>query len=94
MERECFHCCLSNLLTNDFLPQKPGNTTSQPPSSQQVVEVDIPHVGKVMIESKEGGYDDEVLWLQCSARFTLTLCPYVQAPVDMPVPTHLMSVAA
>lgn len=43
-----------------FFLQKPENTTSQPPSNQQVVEVAIPHVGKFMIESKEGGYDDEV----------------------------------
>lgn len=50
----------SNVHTNDFLLQKPENTTSQPPSNQQVVEVAIPHVGKFMIESKEGGYDDEV----------------------------------
>ena len=50
----------SNVHTNDFFLQKPENTTSQPPSNQQVVEVEIPHVGKFMIESKEGGYDDEV----------------------------------
>lgn len=50
----------SNLHTNDFLLQNPENATSQPPSSQQVVEVAIPHVGKFMVESKEGGYDDEV----------------------------------
>lgn len=50
----------SNVHTNDFLLQKPESTTSQPPSNQQVVEVAIPHVGKFVIESKEGGYDDEV----------------------------------
>ncbi|KAB1283429.1 Ubiquitin carboxyl-terminal hydrolase 25 [Camelus dromedarius] len=43
------------------LQSKPENTTSQPPSNQQVVEVAIPHVGKFMIESKEGGYDDEMM---------------------------------
>ncbi|XP_060006745.1 ubiquitin carboxyl-terminal hydrolase 25 isoform X3 [Lagenorhynchus albirostris] len=43
------------------LQSKPENTTSQPPSNQQVVEVAIPHVGKLMIESKEGGYDDEIM---------------------------------
>lgn len=50
----------SNVHTNDFFLQKPENTTSQPPSNQQVVEVEIPHVGTFMVESKEGGYDDEV----------------------------------
>nr|XP_055169797.1 ubiquitin carboxyl-terminal hydrolase 25 isoform X3 [Nyctereutes procyonoides]XP_055169798.1 ubiquitin carboxyl-terminal hydrolase 25 isoform X3 [Nyctereutes procyonoides] len=43
------------------LQSNPENTTSQPPSNQQVVEVAIPHVGKFMIESKEGGYDDEIM---------------------------------
>ncbi|XP_070344815.1 ubiquitin carboxyl-terminal hydrolase 25 isoform X1 [Equus asinus] len=43
------------------LQSKPENTTSQPPSTQQVVEVAIPHVGKFMIEAKEGGYDDEIM---------------------------------
>ncbi|XP_042086102.1 ubiquitin carboxyl-terminal hydrolase 25 isoform X18 [Ovis aries] len=43
------------------LQSKPENTTSQPPSKQQVVEVEIPHVGTFMIESKEGGYDDEIM---------------------------------
>ncbi|GAB5576343.1 ubiquitin carboxyl-terminal hydrolase 25 isoform X1 [Prionailurus iriomotensis] len=43
------------------LQSKPENTTSQPPSNQQIVEVAIPHVGKFMIESKEGGYDDEIM---------------------------------
>lgn len=83
----------ANVLTNDFLLQKPENTTSQPPSNQQAVEVQIPHIGKFMIESKEGGYDDEVPWLQCSARFAPTLCQYVQAHRHA-CATHLMSVAA
>ncbi|KAJ8793234.1 hypothetical protein J1605_000229 [Eschrichtius robustus] len=48
------------------LQSKPENTTSQPPSNQQVVEVAIPHVGKFMIESKEGGYDDEAIKLEYS----------------------------
>nr|XP_040143135.1 ubiquitin carboxyl-terminal hydrolase 25 [Ictidomys tridecemlineatus] len=43
------------------LQSKSENTTSQLPSSQRVVEVAIPHVGKFMIESKEGGYDDEIM---------------------------------
>ncbi|XP_036304562.2 ubiquitin carboxyl-terminal hydrolase 25 isoform X8 [Pipistrellus kuhlii] len=43
------------------LQTKPQCTTSQPPSNQQVVEVAIPHVGKFVIESKEGGYDDEIM---------------------------------
>uniref|UniRef100_A0A8C0LVX4 Ubiquitin carboxyl-terminal hydrolase n=1 Tax=Canis lupus dingo TaxID=286419 RepID=A0A8C0LVX4_CANLU len=51
----------SNVHTNNLFLQKPENTTSQPPSNQQVVEVAIPHVGKFMIESKEGGYDDEIM---------------------------------
>lgn len=54
-----FIVLFSNVHTNDFLLQKPESTTSQPPN-QQVVEVAIPHVGKFVIESKEGGYDDEV----------------------------------
>ncbi|KAG8518502.1 Ubiquitin carboxyl-terminal hydrolase 25 [Galemys pyrenaicus] len=48
------------------LQSKPENTTSPPPSNQQVVEVAIPHVGKFMIESKEGGYDDEAIKLEYS----------------------------
>ncbi|KAH0507844.1 Ubiquitin carboxyl-terminal hydrolase 25 [Microtus ochrogaster] len=44
----------------------PENATSQPPSSQQVVEVAIPHIGKLMVESKEGGYDDEAIKLEYS----------------------------
>lgn len=51
---------ISNVHTNNFLLQKPENTTSQPISNQRVLEVAIPHIGKFMIESKEGGYDDEV----------------------------------
>ncbi|XP_054981459.1 ubiquitin carboxyl-terminal hydrolase 25 isoform X1 [Sorex araneus] len=43
------------------LQSKPENATSQPPSNQHVVEVAIPHVGKLIIESKEGGYDDEIM---------------------------------
>ncbi|XP_058152090.1 ubiquitin carboxyl-terminal hydrolase 25 isoform X3 [Dasypus novemcinctus] len=44
-----------------ILQSKPENDTSQPPSNQRVVEVAIPHVGKFVIESKEGGYDDEIM---------------------------------
>lgn len=54
-----FIVLFSNVYTNDFLLQKPESTTSQPPH-QQAVEVAIPHVGNFVIESKEGGYDDEV----------------------------------
>lgn len=61
----------SNVHTNDFLLQTPESTTSEPPSNQQVVEVAIPHVGKFVIESKEGGYDDEVPLSQHSALFYL-----------------------
>ncbi|XP_076974855.1 ubiquitin carboxyl-terminal hydrolase 25 isoform X3 [Tamandua tetradactyla] len=43
------------------LQSKLENDTSQTPSNQRVVEVAIPHVGKFMIESKEGGYDDEIM---------------------------------
>lgn len=61
--------------TNDFLLQNPENTTSQPPANQQAVEVEIPHVGKFVVESKEGGYDDEVPLLQCVAlTIALALC--------------------
>ncbi|XP_041088568.1 ubiquitin carboxyl-terminal hydrolase 25 isoform X3 [Polyodon spathula] len=34
---------------------------AKPPASQRVVEVAIPHVGTFVIESEEGGYDDEVM---------------------------------
>lgn len=57
-----------------FLLQKPENPSSPPPSNQRVVEVAIPHVGKFMVESKEGGYDDEVPFLQRSAPPVLTVC--------------------
>lgn len=67
----------SNVHANNFLLQNPENTTSQPPSNQQVVEVAIPHVGKFMIESKEGGYDDEVPLLQPSALFLLIFCSLI-----------------
>ncbi|XP_021081742.2 ubiquitin carboxyl-terminal hydrolase 25 isoform X1 [Mesocricetus auratus] len=43
------------------LQSNPENTTSQPPANQQAVEVEIPHVGKFVVESKEGGYDDEIM---------------------------------
>ncbi|GAB1300384.1 Ubiquitin carboxyl-terminal hydrolase 25 [Apodemus speciosus] len=48
------------------LQSKPENTTSQPPSSQQVVEVESPHIGTFMIESKEGGYEEEAIKLEYS----------------------------
>ncbi|XP_059824958.1 ubiquitin carboxyl-terminal hydrolase 25 isoform X1 [Hypanus sabinus] len=33
----------------------------KPGPSQRVVEVEIPHIGRLVIESEEGGYDDEVM---------------------------------
>ncbi|XP_032888257.1 ubiquitin carboxyl-terminal hydrolase 25 isoform X1 [Amblyraja radiata] len=33
----------------------------KPIPSQRVVEVEIPHIGRLVIESEEGGYDDEVM---------------------------------
>ncbi|OCT91176.1 hypothetical protein XELAEV_18014232mg [Xenopus laevis] len=42
--------------------QMPTDTTPAPPApNQRVVEVAIPHVGTFVIESEEGGYDDEVM---------------------------------
>ncbi|XP_028938611.2 ubiquitin carboxyl-terminal hydrolase 25 isoform X2 [Ornithorhynchus anatinus] len=35
--------------------------TSQPDPNQRVVEVAIPHIGTFVIESEEGGYDDEIM---------------------------------
>ncbi|KAM4700511.1 LOW QUALITY PROTEIN: ubiquitin carboxyl-terminal hydrolase 25 [Discoglossus pictus] len=42
--------------------QTPTDNTPAPPApNQRVVEVAIPHVGTFVIESEEGGYDDEVM---------------------------------
>ncbi|XP_063304514.1 ubiquitin carboxyl-terminal hydrolase 25 isoform X3 [Pelobates fuscus] len=42
--------------------QTPTDSTPVPPApNQRVVEVAIPHVGTFVIESEEGGYDDEVM---------------------------------
>ncbi|XP_066098013.1 ubiquitin carboxyl-terminal hydrolase 25 isoform X1 [Saccopteryx bilineata] len=43
------------------LQSSPEGAASHAPSQQQVVEVAVPHVGKFVIESKEGGYDDEIM---------------------------------
>lgn len=45
---------------NDFLLQSSDNAPAQPAPNQRVVEVAIPDVGTFVIESEEGGYDDEV----------------------------------
>lgn len=45
---------------NDFLLQSSDNGPAQPAPNQRVVEVAIPDVGTFVIESEEGGYDDEV----------------------------------
>uniref|UniRef100_A0A7M4F6X8 Ubiquitin carboxyl-terminal hydrolase 25 n=1 Tax=Crocodylus porosus TaxID=8502 RepID=A0A7M4F6X8_CROPO len=38
-----------------------GNAPAQPAPNQRVVEVAIPDIGTFVIESEEGGYDDEVM---------------------------------
>lgn len=43
-----------------FFLQKADNAPAQPAPNQRVVEVAIPDVGTFVIESEEGGYDDEV----------------------------------
>uniref|UniRef100_A0A8C5MUD2 ubiquitinyl hydrolase 1 n=1 Tax=Leptobrachium leishanense TaxID=445787 RepID=A0A8C5MUD2_9ANUR len=46
----------------DAVLQTPTDSTPVPPApNQRVVEVAIPHVGTFVIESEEGGYDDEVM---------------------------------
>lgn len=45
---------------NDFLLQSSDNAPAPPAPNQRVVEVAIPDVGTFVIESEEGGYDDEV----------------------------------
>lgn len=54
-------------------PEVPVGTLSTPPADlvkgdespgQRTVEVAIPHVGTFVIESEEGGYDDEVAFSQ------------------------------
>ncbi|XP_029433756.1 ubiquitin carboxyl-terminal hydrolase 25 isoform X2 [Rhinatrema bivittatum] len=47
------------------------NAPAQPVPSQRVVEVAIPHVGTFVIESEEGGYDDEAIKLEYSRLVTL-----------------------
>lgn len=43
-----------------FLLQSSDNAPAQPAPNQRVVEVAIPDVGTFVIQSEEGGYDDEV----------------------------------
>lgn len=43
-----------------FLLQSSDNAPAQAAPTQRVVEVAIPDVGTFVIESEEGGYDDEV----------------------------------
>ncbi|XP_052463755.1 ubiquitin carboxyl-terminal hydrolase 25 isoform X2 [Carassius gibelio] len=43
------------------LDPEQDNSASSPPSPQRVVEVAIPNVGTFVIQSKEGGYDDEAM---------------------------------
>lgn len=45
---------------HNFLLQSSHNASAQPAPNQRVVEVAIPDVGTFVIESEEGGYDDEV----------------------------------
>lgn len=45
---------------NGFLLQSSANAPAQAAPTQRVVEVAIPDVGTFVIESEEGGYDDEV----------------------------------
>lgn len=45
---------------DDFLLQNSDNAPAQPAPNQRVVEVAIPDIGTFVIESEEGGYDDEV----------------------------------
>ncbi|XP_016296013.1 ubiquitin carboxyl-terminal hydrolase 25-like isoform X1 [Sinocyclocheilus anshuiensis] len=43
------------------LDPEQDDTASSPPAPQRVVEVAIPNVGTFVIQSKEGGYDDEAM---------------------------------
>ncbi|XP_026075872.1 ubiquitin carboxyl-terminal hydrolase 25-like isoform X3 [Carassius auratus] len=43
------------------LDPEQDNSASSPPAPQRVVEVAIPNVGTFVIQSKEGGYDDEAM---------------------------------
>lgn len=45
---------------NGFLLQSSHSAPASPAPNQRVVEVAIPDVGTFVIESEEGGYDDEV----------------------------------
>uniref|UniRef100_A0A803Y2P6 Ubiquitin carboxyl-terminal hydrolase n=1 Tax=Meleagris gallopavo TaxID=9103 RepID=A0A803Y2P6_MELGA len=60
-----FLCCVipppNTHTDHDFLLQSSHNASAQPAPNQRVVEVAIPDVGTFVIESEEGGYDDEVM---------------------------------
>lgn len=45
-------------------PDPEQDDSASPPAPQRVVEVAIPNVGTFVIQSKEGGYDDEVEFLE------------------------------
>lgn len=49
------------------LLQSSDNAPAQAAPTQRVVEVAIPDVGTFVIESEEGGYDDEVPRVHCSS---------------------------
>nr|XP_055063881.1 ubiquitin carboxyl-terminal hydrolase 25 isoform X3 [Misgurnus anguillicaudatus] len=55
---------LLNTVTSDPCPPsdpEQDDSASSPPAPQRVVEVAIPNVGTFVIQSKEGGYDDEAM---------------------------------
>lgn len=66
----CTSCSLVTLLfqypplPSTLQPEVPAPPSDQPTEDespgQRTVEVAIPHVGTFVIESEEGGYDDEV----------------------------------
>ncbi|XP_036099303.1 ubiquitin carboxyl-terminal hydrolase 25 [Molossus molossus] len=43
------------------LQSTPESSPGRPPSTQQAVEVAAPRVGRLVTESKQGGYDDEIM---------------------------------
>uniref|UniRef100_A0A9J8CDD6 Ubiquitin carboxyl-terminal hydrolase 25 n=1 Tax=Cyprinus carpio carpio TaxID=630221 RepID=A0A9J8CDD6_CYPCA len=55
---------ISKAVTSDPCPPldpEQDDSASSPPAPQRVVEVAIPNVGTFVIQSKEGGYDDEAM---------------------------------
>lgn len=70
---------------NGFLLQSSDNAPAQPAPNQRVVEVAIPDVGTFVIESEEGGYDDEVhsIAVVCTAPprcFQFLACLHIVTP--------------